>query len=260
MQPILFSIGDIPIRAWGVMVALGIMPGLWLTARLAKGSKYTEEMLLDYTLYAVITGFLGARLWEVVFSWEHYAAAPWHALMFWEGGLSIQGAVLANLILAWWYFRRQGLSVRRFADFAAPGLILGQAIGRIGCFLNGDAFGQPTNAWYGVIYQPGTAAYAAWGPTPLVPAELFEALADLVILGVLLYYHRRKNFDGQIALLYLLLYSAARFGLEFVRTDSLMLADFKVAQLTAAATMVAAGLIWLWWAQRRVSGGENETV
>lgn len=253
MHPILFSIGDIYIRAWGVMVVLGIMAGLWLTARLAKGSKYTEEMLLDYALYAIIAGFLGARLWEVVFSWERYAVAPLHAMMFWEGGLSIQGAVLANIILAWWYFRRRGLSFLRFADFAAPGLILGQAIGRIGCFLNGDAFGKPTNAWYGVIYQPGTAAYAAWGPTPLVPAELFEAFADLVILGVLLYYQRRKDFDGQIVLLYLLLYSAARFSLEFLRTDSLILVHFKVAQLTAAATIAAAGATWLWLARRRAA-------
>ena len=247
MYPILLSVGGFEFRAWGLMVSLGVFAGLWLATRLARNSDFSAELLQEYVLYGVIAGFFGARIWEVVFSWQDYSSNPLHALMFWQGGLSIQGAVIANLLLAGWYFRSKGLSFRRFADISTPGLILGQAIGRIGCLLNGDAYGKPTTAWYGVVYQPGTSAYQAWGATPLVPAELLEAGFDLMILGVLLYIFRRKQFDGQVALTYFILYSLARFGLEFLRTDSLMFGGLKVAQMTALLTAMLASSLWLWY-------------
>ncbi len=251
MHPILFSIGAFDIRVWGVMVGLGIIAGYLLVLRLAKGSRFTEEILTEYLLYGIIAGFIGARLWEVAFSWPEYAATPLHALMFWQGGLSIQGAVAANVLLAWWYMRRKKLSFRQFADLGAIGLILGQAFGRIGCFFNGDTYGKPTDAWYGVVYQPGTPAYNAWGATPLVPAELFEAILDFAILAVLLLIFRRRKFDGQVAAWYFVLYSGARFFLEFLRTDSLMLGEFKAAQITAALTAAIAGAVLMWLMNRQ---------
>lgn len=233
-------------HTWGVFVGLAVLAGLWLAIRLAKNSEYSAEMLQDYALYGLLAGFAGARLWEVIFSWGDYSAHPLQDLMFWQGGLSIQGAVVANVLLAGWYFRRKRLSFWRFADIGAPALVLGQAIGRIGCFFNGDAYGRPTDAWYGVVYQPGTPAYAAWGTVPLVPAELLEAGADMVILAVLLRMFSRRQFDGNIALTYFVLYSLARFALEFLRTDSLMIGGLKAAQVTALATAVIAAGGWLW--------------
>lgn len=253
MHPILFAVGSLQVHVWGLLVALGVFAGLWLALRLARESEFTAEMLQEYVIYGSIAGFLGARVWEVIFSWGEYGTHPAQALMFWQGGLSIQGAVAANVMLAWWYFRRKRLSFRRFADITAPGLILGQAIGRIGCFFNGDAYGKPTNAWYGVVYQPGTPAFHAWGATPLVPAELMEAGLDVIILAVLLRLFRKKQFDGQVALAYFILYSLARFGLEFLRTDSLMIGEVKAAQLTALATALMATGLWLgqMWKIRR---------
>jgi len=246
MHPILFSVGSFEFRVWGLLVALGVMAGVWLAVRLAKDSEFTADMVQEYVIYGVCAGFLGARAWEVVFSWGDYGANPMQALMFWQGGLSIQGAVVANVVLAWWYFGRKKLSFCRFVDIATPGLILGQAIGRIGCFFNGDAYGKPTDAWYGVVYQPGTPAFHAWGGVTLVPAELMEAGLDFVILAILLRLFRKKHFDGQVALAYFALYSLARFGLEFLRTDSLMIGDIKAAQLTALLTALIAAGLWLW--------------
>lgn len=259
MHPILFSINGFEVRIWGLMVGLGIISGLWLATRLAKNSEFSEEMLQEYLIYGVLAGLLGARLWEVVFSWQQYVDSPLHALMFWEGGLSIQGAVIANTLLAWWYFTRKGLSFWRFADIAAPALILGQAIGRIGCFFNGDAYGKPTDAWYGVIYHPDTPAYQAWGPVPLVPAELMEAGIDLAILAVLLRVFRRKQFDGQVLLAYFILYSLARFGLEFLRTDSLMIGGIKAAQLTALLTAAVAAGWWMWQSRKPLAPVKQHT-
>ena len=251
MYPVLFTIGSLEFRVWGLMVVTGVLAGLWLSLKLAKRAKFSQEAVTDYLVYGVIVGLAGARIWEVLFSWDQFAATPIHALMLWEGGLSIQGAVVANVILAFWYFRRNGLSFRKFADIGAPGLILGQAIGRIGCLLNGDAYGSPTNAWYGVVYQPGTSAYNAWGNTPLIPAEFFEAVIDMAILSVLLYLFPRKKFDGQVALVYFILYSVARFALEFLRTDSLMVWGFKAAQLTSLVMALAAGILLLWGSFRK---------
>lgn len=126
-------------------------PGYLVALRVARCTELTD--LTDYILYGVIAGILGARAWEVLFSWEQFAANPRHALMFWYDGLSIQGAVVANVLVSWWYFKRKKLSFPRFADIGAIGLIAGQGIGRIGCLLNGDAYGKPTDAWYGLFYQ-----------------------------------------------------------------------------------------------------------
>jgi phosphatidylglycerol:prolipoprotein diacylglycerol transferase len=246
MYPILFSIGSFEFRVWGLLVSLGVLAGVWLTVRLARGSEFTTETIQDYVIYGVLAGFLGARAWEVIFAWGEYRTNPMEMLMFWQGGLSIQGAVVANVILAWWYFGRKRLSFHRFTDIAAPGLILGQAIGRIGCFFNGDAYGKPTEAWYGVVYQPGTPAFHAWGNIPLVPAELMEAGFDFVILTVLLWLFRKKKFDGQVGLAYFVLYSLVRFGLEFLRTDSLMIGGLKAAQLAALITALIAASLWRW--------------
>ena len=250
MYPVLFTVAGIQFHTWGIFVMLGILGGVWLTIRLARGSEFSSDKIQEFIIYGVVVGFLGARAWEVFFSLGDYVNEPWRAFMFWQGGLSIQGAVAANLIFSWWYFHREKLSYLRFVDIAAPGLILGQAIGRIGCFFNGDAYGKPTDAWYGAIYKPGTSAFSVWGTTPLVPAELMEAGLDIAILAVLLLVFKKRKFDGQVGLTYFVLYSLARFGLEFLRTDSLMVGNFKAAQITALATMFIAIFIWLWKANK----------
>ena len=250
MYPVLFTVAGIQFHTWGIFVMLGILVGVWLTIRLARGSEFSSDKIQEYIIYGVVVGFLGARAWEVLFSLGDYVNEPWRAFMFWQGGLSIQGAVAANVIFSWWYFHREKLSYLRFVDIAAPGLILGQAIGRIGCFFNGDAYGKPTDSWYGAIYKPGTSAFSVWGTTPLVPAELMEAGLDIAILAVLLLVFKKRTFDGQVGLTYFVLYSLARFGLEFLRTDSLMVGNFKAAQITALATMFIAIFIWLWKANK----------
>lgn len=107
----LFTIGSLQVHVWGLLVTAGVLAGLWLALRLAQGSEFTGEMLQEYVIYGVLAGFLGARAWEVIFSWGDYSVNPMQALMFWQGGLSIQGAVVANVVLAWWYFKRKKLKI-----------------------------------------------------------------------------------------------------------------------------------------------------
>lgn len=251
MYPILFHVGSFPVRAYGTFIALAWLAGIWLTAREVRRRGETPDWVFDLGVWALFGGLLGARLWEVAFSWDHFGAKPIEIVAIWHGGLSIQGGVLGGLIAAVAFLRRRGLPVRRTLDLAAPGLILAQAIGRLGaCFLNGDAYGAPTQSAFGVVYRPGTPAYEAYGPTPLWPAEVFEGIWDLGVLLVLLRLRRRGLAPGAVFLSYVALYSVGRFGLEFLRGDSLMVMGVKVAQATSlVAALVAAA--WLWWLRRR---------
>jgi len=249
MYPVLFHLGPLAIRSWGLMVAIGIISGTWLAYREARRQGMNPELVLDFVIWAVVAGFLGARLWEVAFTWENFVGNPLNALAFWKGGLSIQGGILGGVIAGIVFVRKHKLNLWRFADLLAPGIILGQALGRIGCFLNGDAYGMPTDSPLGVVYTPGTPAYDAFGAQPLFPAELFEAGWDFVVLGILLVLRRKKTVDGAVFLTYAILYSIGRFTLEFWRADSLhMLAQLKTAQVASLATVLVAGafLIWRW--------------
>lgn len=241
MHPVLFQIGSFEVRVWGLMVALGIIAGTYLARWLARREGMDPELIFDYIIWVVVFGFLGARAWEIIFTWQNYANGPVSALKFWSGGLSIQGAVAGGLLYTIWFIKKHGIDFWYFVDILAPGLILGQAIGRIGCFFNGDAYGIPTQSWIGITYSPGTPAYAAYGAIPLVPAELMEGAGDLAILFLLLFLFKHRPFPGFLGLMYFLLYSLLRFSLEFWRGDSLMLEyTLKAAQVSSLAIAVTA--------------------
>lgn len=236
MQPVLFHIYSFDIRSWGLMVIIGIISGTVLVNWLAgKTQIVQQETLMNFIIFSVIAGLIGAWLWEVAFHWQSYRADPIKAFRFWQSGLSLQGGILAGLLVSLWFIKKYKIDFWKFIDILAPGLILGQAIGRIGCFLNGDAFGIPTSSIIGVSYQPGTLAYNTYGSTPLLPAELLEGAGDVAILLILLVLiKRRKPFDGIIALTYFILYSILRFILEYWRGDSLKLFyDLNLAQIVS---------------------------
>ncbi|BDG62311.1 prolipoprotein diacylglyceryl transferase [Caldinitratiruptor microaerophilus] len=245
MRPILFTIGDFPVRSYGVSIAAAALIALWIAGRIARwrGRPWAHQ-IEDFFLYALVAGVAGARLWEVAFSWENYRGDPAEMLALWHGGLSIQGAVLGGVLAAVWFTRTRRIDLWDFLDTVAPAAVLAQGLGRLtACVLNGDAYGRPTGTWFGIVYPPGTPAYAAFGAQPLWPAEIFEGLWDLAIFAVLVRLLDRPLPRGTVVLLYAILYSAGRFSLEFLRGDSLMIGGFKAAQLASLATIAVAGTI-----------------
>ena len=245
MHPVLVHIGPLTVRWWGVMVVMGILAGTWVAYREAVRVGLDGEKVLDFIFWAVLSGFLGARIWEVIFSYEKFLDQPLRALMFWQGGLSIQGAVAGGLIAAILFLRKYKLNFWKWLDVLAPGVILGQAIGRVGCLLNGDAYGVPTDSFLGVRYAPGTPAYSVYGDTPLFPAEILEGAWDLVIFLLLMAWRRKKPFEGALALGYFVLYSLGRFTLEFWRSDSLItFMNLKAAQVTSLLIAVVAVVVF----------------
>ncbi|MCL6610234.1 MAG: prolipoprotein diacylglyceryl transferase [Peptococcaceae bacterium] len=248
MHQILFHAGPFTLRSYGLMMALGMAGGLALAWHLAgKKGKYRED-ILNMAVYVLLAGLLGARLWEVAFDWHYYGSRLAEIPALWRGGLSVQGGVAGGLLAVILYTRKHRVPFWEFGDILAPGVILGQAVGRVGCYLNGCCYGVPTDRAWGVVYPPGTDAYFAYGTTPLVPAVLFESAWDLAVMALLIFFLFRKPFDGFVTTLYFSLYAAGRIALEFYRADSLTVWGLKAAQVTSLATLLAAlaVMFYLW--------------
>lgn len=253
MYPVLVTIFGYQVRSHGVMAALGILLGIWLAILVARRQGRHEDAILDFFFWAVIAGVVGSRLWEVAFTWDYYSARPWEALYVWQGGLSIQGGLVGGVLAGVWFTRKYRINFWDLADTMAPGVILGQGIGRVGCFLDGDTWSVITHGPLGVTYRPGTLASQYSGGQPMYPAEMWEGVIDVLIMGFLLWLaaRQKKRRPGNLFLLYAVLYSAARFLLEFIRRDSLVtLAGLKVAQLTSIGVVIVAAFFY--WYNRRL--------
>jgi phosphatidylglycerol:prolipoprotein diacylglycerol transferase len=252
VHPYLIQTASFSLRWENVLIILGIVAAFALAWRLAKpkGEAY-RDALLDLCFWVLPAGLVGARAWDVIWTWGEYKGQPLKAFAVWDGGLSIQGAVLLGGLAAFLFARRRGLRVWELLDLLAPAALVGQAIGRIGCFLSGDAWGRPVSElpWWpqgmGFVYAANSPAGMIHGWAPLIPAELMEAGADLIILGLLLIAWQGRRRPGQIVLAYAIAYSVARFALESLREDSLMVGPFKVAQVLSVV-VIAVGLPLLW--------------
>ncbi|HWI63503.1 MAG TPA: prolipoprotein diacylglyceryl transferase [Symbiobacteriaceae bacterium] len=250
MYPFVFKTDLYALRWENVLIMVGIVAGLWLAYRRAapKGQAY-QDMILDLAIWLVPAGIAGGRIWEVIWTWGDYAAKPWEALAIWNGGMSIQGCILGGLAAALVFAWRRQVRVWELLDVLAPGVLLGQAIGRIGCLTSGDAFGRPVSEvawwpqWLGVVYHPESPAAWFYGSTPLIPAEALEGLGDFLLLGFLLWYVPRRAVPGRISMIYAIVYSLLRFSLEFLRADSLTIGGLKVAQLLSVAVIITSGVL-----------------
>lgn len=252
-----FFIGDFPIRAYGTMIALAFIIALGVTIYLTKaeGKQELIEPFLDLSPLLLLGGLVGARFWQVFFfDWPYYQQNPREIIAVWHGGLSIQGGIVGALVLAVIYVKAKNLPFWTMADLAAPGVILGQSIGRNANLLNGDAFGNPTGGNFGILYPEGTVAREKFGDLPLWPAEIWEGQIDVLIFALLLIIKIRKNLPGFIFLYYLILYNLSRIFLEYLRGDSpRYLLGWTAAQWSSVATILlaAALMIYIYWQDKK---------
>jgi phosphatidylglycerol:prolipoprotein diacylglycerol transferase len=255
MHQYLFHIGDFPIRMYGLIMCLSIMLATAMAWFLARQDGRWHEHVPDMGLYCGLAGIVGARLWDVFFfDWAYYQNHLLEIPFVWQGGMAIQGGVVAGTLVGYLYTKRHNIDTWEFADtVAAPAVILGQAIGRMANLLNGDAFGSPTGGNFGLLYPPGTLAQATYGTQPLWPTEVWEGQVDVIIFVLLLLARYLPHAKGQIFALYAILYSIARFFLEYLRGDYGTLAfGLKSAQLTSLA-VIALGLAAFWWFGRQAA-------
>lgn len=223
MYPKLFQLGPITIYTYGFLLAVAFLLGIWLTARFAKREGIHEDTIWNIGLLIMVSGLLGSKILLIVTDWDYYRQHP--GALFSLSTLQSAGVFFGGLLLALvacaWYFRRKNLPPWKTADLFAPGLALGHAIGRLGCFSAGCCYGRDTHVPWAVIFTDPSAHVQTDVPLnrPLHPTQLYEAVAEAIIFLFLLWLRRRKSFDGQVVLMYLILYSISRFGIEFYRAD-----------------------------------------
>ncbi len=218
MDAFLFTLGPLALSWHSLFMVVGLAVGVWLPARRAAKAGLSVDTLYSLALWAIPGGILGARLVHVIDYWDFYAANPTIIFAFWRGGLAIWGGILGGTLAVVIFNRVRSFPLARYADLLAPGLILAQAIGRIGDIINGEHLSTPTGLPWGVVYtHPGSLSY---GLPPTHPAVAYELLMDLFIFGALWKLRGRLQPDGSLFLLYLILYSVGRFFLSFLRLDS----------------------------------------
>jgi len=220
IDPNLLDIGSLTIGWHGVMVVLAVIVGVAVPLWLAKGGGIDRNTVYAIAPWAVLGGIIGARLIHVLDSLDVYTDDPLLAIKFWEGGVSVFGAILGGTLAGVVCARLKGISVGGLADLVAPGLILAQAVGRIGCTINGDAYGTATSLPWGVSYTHPDAA-STTEPAPYVghPVTVYEIMWDLMIFALIWKLRGRIKPEGSLFLVYLSLYSFGRFFLSFLRGE-----------------------------------------
>src|SRR3990172_9381043 len=153
IDPVLLQAGPFTVRWYGLMIALALLTGIAVAAREARRKGIAEDEIYSFALWAVIAGVIGARALHVIDKFDYYRQHPEAMFAFQEGGLAIYGVILFGVLAAALYAWRRGIPVGRPADVGAPALIVGQAIGRLGCIVNCDAYGAPTNLPWALVYQ-----------------------------------------------------------------------------------------------------------
>jgi phosphatidylglycerol---prolipoprotein diacylglyceryl transferase len=238
-------IGPLTLHTYGVLLALAFVAGLWVASRQARRAGMDPAMVTDMAVYVLIAGLIGAKVALLFIEWSYYSENPREIFSILQSGGVFYGGLLAAVPVAWWYTRRHNLDPWATADVLAPGVVLGQAVGRLGCFAAGCCYGRPTSVPWAVTFRNPLAARIVGTPldVPLHPTQLYEAAATLLIFFVLLWLARHQRFRGQIVLTYVLLYSIARFVIEFYRGDAARGSVFggmmSTSQLIAAILIVA---------------------
>lgn len=265
MHPILFKYGPIEIRFYGLMYVIAILVGSWLIKKEVgrKGINLTADEVMNFIIWGVIGGIIGARAYYVLFNLGFYLKNPAEIPAIWHGGLAIHGGLIGGLAVSFFYLKKHGVNFWRMADACAPAIILGQAFGRFGNFMNGDAHGRPTDMPWGIIFPQESIAGSEYPGIPLHPTMLYEMAINLSIFAFLWLYLRKKGHkDGFIFAAYIALYSTGRFIVEHFRADSLMLGPIKAAQaVSLTVAIIALGFIIaqrLWLAPERAEGKKRK--
>ena len=234
---------SVSIRWYGVLIASSMAFGLWLSAREAVRRGESPDDLLKAAEIALIGGLIGARLYYVLFNLDYYQTQPWWRIFaVWEGGLAIHGGLIAGLLTGGAYVWAKGLPLLTYLDIVAPSLALAQAIGRWGNFFNEEAFGGPTDLPWKLFISEPRRPPAYVDQSFFHPTFLYESLWNLGAFLILYVVLRRRleRAPGALFLAYLGLYSLGRFWIEGLRTDSLMLGSFRIAQIVSVTAVVVA--------------------
>ena len=253
MLPILLHIGRFSLPTYGFLAAVGLLVGLSISVRNARRNGMDPDKTWNLGILVILAGIIGAKLLLVVNDWRFYRTYPREIFSFetlqaggvWSGGL------VAAVLVAWWYIRLSHMPVLKTCDVCAPGIALGHAIGRVGCFAAGCCWGKPTSLPWGVTFTNPLTAQLVGTPlgVRLHPTQLYEMVLELGNFFLLSWLLKRKSFDGQVIGAYMFVYGFVRYFLEFLRDDpergSVLGGFMSGTQLLAIGLVIAGGMLWI---------------
>jgi phosphatidylglycerol---prolipoprotein diacylglyceryl transferase len=250
--PQLFHIGRLFLPTYGLLVSVGVLIGLWVSGRNSEKHGINPEHAWNLGILVVLCGIIGAKILYIVNDWGYYTSHPGEIFSFatLQAGGVFSGGLIGAFAAAYWYVRKHHMPALGTCDAFAPGLALGHAIGRVGCFAAGCCYGKPTTHFWGVTFRNPQAQAIVGTPlgVPLEPTQLFESAVELANFFILMWMLKRKKFDGQVFAAYLFLYGVARFFLEFIRDDpgrgSVFGGAMTGTQLISIGLVLTGGLIW----------------
>lgn len=235
MFPEIVSLGPLTIHSYGLLIAVGVFLALLLMGLRARQSGFPpSEKVFDLVFVTLVSGFLGARLFYVFQEWNWYGSHPWDILKIWEGGLVYYGGVIAAFAGFFLYVRSNRLPFFQATDFVIPYIAFVHAFGRAGCFLKGCCYGKPFSGPWAVKFP--------FLPEAVHPVQLYEVIFNLALFSLLVAWVRRKPFPGAVTSLYLILYSIARFFLEFLRGDQALFVSSLSLQQVLSLGFLTAGV------------------
>lgn len=233
INPVAFTLFGIEVKWYGILIACGALLAIFFAERLAKSKGLYDDVVTDFSFFALIFGVLGARLYYVIFEWDYYSLHKNEIFSIRNGGLAIYGGILAGIIVGFIFSKIKKVNFWDLADISAPGLALAQGIGRWGNFINGEAHGGPTSLPWAILVN-GQRVH---------PTFLYESILDIGIFFLLYFYlSKHQKFKGQLFTTYMIIYGIGRFLIEGLRTDSLYIGMFRVSQLVSLG-MVLVGVV-----------------
>ena len=239
INPIAGESGGLQVRWYGIIIAFGIYLATTLADREATRKGYRKDFIIDLVFWAVPLGFVGARLYYILFEWQYYLANPAEIIQIWHGGIAIYGGVIAGAATVYWFTKKEKVSFALLLDILAPVVLLAQSIGRWGNFTNQEAHGEATTrAFLEGLHLPNfIIEQMNINGTYYQPTFLYESLWSFIGVLILFYLRRRKGVKvGEIAAGYLIWYSFGRFFIEGMRTDSLWM--FNVIRISQLVSIV----------------------
>ena len=220
----LINIGQIKIYWYGLFIVTGILTAMIVVLKLSEKYKISKETIINSVFYLIAGGIIGARAYHVLLELPYYLNNPIEIIKIWQGGIAIHGAIFSGIVIAYFFAKKHKINFWQLLAIYAPGVAIGQSIGRWGNYFNQELFGLPTNLPWGIPIEPVNRMLEYYGANYYHPTFLYESLGNILIFAVLIFAHRffikkEYKFYEIIVLIYLGLYSILRFSLEFVRID-----------------------------------------
>ena len=251
INPVAFHLGNLSVKWYGIIMAVAIVLACWMAINEGKKRQIIPDDFVDLLLWAVPLGYVGARIYYVIFEWGYYSQHPEQIIAIWNGGIAIYGGLIAGLIVLLIFCYKRMLPPFLMLDIIAPGVMAAQILGRWGNFVNQEAHGAPTTLHFlQSLHLPQfIIEQMKIGGTYSPPTFLYESFFNLIGLILILSLRHKKHLfkQGEVFMTYLLWYSVVRFFVEGMRTDSLYIFGIiRVSQALSLILFIATIILWIY--------------